>query len=79
MISIIAHIANEEPIVGEVEQLPTASDQMIFLQNPRRKDGQDIHFIVEDVTTVVIPLHRITIIQIMPSATSDEIIGFARE
>ena len=79
MLSVIAHITNEEPMVGEIEEMPDKTSQLIILQNPRRKDGQDIHFIDEEVTTIVIPLHRITIIQIMPSASSDEIIGFARE
>ena len=79
MVSVIAHIANEEPIVGEVELLPEPTAQFIVLQNPRRKDGQDIHFIDEEVTTVIIPLHRITIIQVMPSAGSEEVIGFARD
>ncbi len=79
MISMIVHISNEEPIVGEVDAMPDATTNLIILKNPRRKDGQDIHFLVEDVTTVIIPLHRITIIQLMPSATSDDIIGFARD
>ena len=79
MISMIVHISNEEPIVGEVDAMPDETTNLIILKNPRRKDGQDIHFLVEDVTTVIIPLHRITIIQLMPSATSDDIIGFARE
>ena len=79
MQSVLVHIANEEPIVCEVEELPSPSDQSLRIYNPRKRDGLDIHYILEDVTSIIVPWHRISFIQIMPSAESDDVIGFVRE
>lgn len=79
MQSIVVHIANEESISCEVEELPSSIDQSIRIFNPRKRDGLDLHYVLEDVTSLIIPLHRVTFIQIMPSSTTEDIIGFVRE
>ena len=79
MQSIVVHIANEESISCEVEELPSPADQTIRIFNPRKRDGLDLHYVLENVTSLIIPMHRITIIQIMPSSASEDIIGFVRE
>lgn len=79
MVSIIVHIANEDAIVCEVDELPKPTNQFVTMQNPRRRDGKDIHYLDEDVTSMIIPWHRITFIQILPSAGAEEVIGFVRE
>jgi hypothetical protein len=77
--TVIIHIANEDPVVGEIEELPGAGDLTITVQNPRRRDGKDLHFLQGDVTTVVWPWSRINFLEVVPSAGEDEIIGFVRE
>ena len=79
MFTIIVHINNEEPIMGEVEVLPAEVAIVVTLQNPRRRDGQEVHFLDEETTTMIIPIHRVNFIQIMPSAETDDVIGFVRE
>ncbi len=79
MQSVVIHIANEESISCEVEELPSPADQSIRVFNPRRRDGLDLHYVLEDVTSLIVPLHRITFIQIMPSAATEDVIGFVRE
>lgn len=79
MITVILHINNEDPVVGEIDELPESTAQLIAIQNPRRRDGKDVHYLDEDVNTVVFPFHRVNFIQIMPSAGVEEIIGFVRE
>lgn len=78
-INIILHIAGEEPVIGEVEELPNASDAMIRLNHPRRLDGKDLTYLAESVTTVYWPLWRLNFIEVMPSREEEEIIGFVRE
>ena len=77
--TILIHILNEEPVVGEVEELPTLTDSNIRLQNPRKRDGKDLHYLQNDVTTVIWPWNRISFIEVLPSGAEDEIIGFVRE
>jgi hypothetical protein len=78
-ITIILHILNEEAVVGEIEELPASADNMLTINNPRRLDGKDLHFLSENVVTVIWPLHRVTFIEVMPSKEDEEIIGFVRE
>jgi len=79
MITVIVHINNEDPIMGEIEDLPQPSDQIIMLKNPRRKDGKDVHYLEPNVNLVIFPFHRITFIEMIQDIEEDEIISFVRE
>lgn len=79
MITIIVHINNEDPVVGEVEDLPKPSDQIIMLKNPRKKDGKDIHYLEPNVNIVIWPFHRVTFIELIQDVEEDQIISFVRE
>jgi hypothetical protein len=78
-IPAIVHIANEDPILCELEATPEAGDQVVTLFNPRRRDGKDLHYLEEDVSKMIVPWHRINFIQLLPSADVEEVIGFVRE
>jgi hypothetical protein len=77
--TIVVHVTNEDPIVGEVDQLPAAADTLITLHNPRRRDGKDLHYLQSDVVTVIWPIYQIAFMEILPSQAEEEIIGFVRE
>lgn len=79
MISVIVHIANEDAIVCELDDIPGPGDRYIQLQNPRRRDGKDIHYLDEEVTSMLVPWHRINFVQLLPSAETEEVISFVRE
>jgi hypothetical protein len=79
-ITVIMHIANEEPILGEIDEIPEPTHQMVTITNPRRRDGKDIHYLEDEVTTMIVPWHRINFLEIMPSAEElEEVITFVRE
>jgi hypothetical protein len=77
--TVVIHIPNEDPLVGEIDELPAASDTMITLHNPRRRDGKDLHYLQSDVVTVIWPVAQVTFIEILPTRAEEEIIGFVRE
>jgi len=80
MPTIIVHVQNEEPVLGEIDQMITPQDSLLILKNPRRKDGKDIAFLDGNVSTVIWPYNRITFIEIIPGADEEEeIISFVRE
>lgn len=79
MPTVLIHISNEDPVLGEVESLPEAADQIIRVRNPRRRDGKDVHYLQANVTEVIWPLNRVSFIEIIPGDQEDEIIGFVRE
>lgn len=78
-VTAIVHVNNEEPIMCEMEDIPQPNDQVVKMINPRRPDGKDVFFLAEDVSLVLMPWHRINLVQIMPTAEVEDIIGFVRE
>lgn len=78
-ITVILHVSNEDPVVGEIEDMPTPADKIIIVSNPRKKDGKDIHYIDAEVTTVIWPWDRISFLEILPSEEEEKIIGFVRD
>lgn len=77
--SVILHIAGEPSILGEVEELPKSSDNLIVLSNPRLRDGKDIHYLEHNVVKVMWPVNKITLIEILQSEDEERLIGFVRE
>ncbi len=77
--TIVLHIQNTDPVVGEVEEIPTPTDNLVVLKNPRRMDGKDLHFLNENVVTVIWPVERLNFIEVLSGEEQDEIIGFVRE
>jgi len=77
--TLVVHIQNSDPVVGETEELPSPSDTMVVVKNPRRLDGKDIHYLAENVLTVYWPLERINFIEVLSEGEEEEIIGFVRE
>ena len=78
-ITIQIHISNEEPVVAEVEALPTLADTIVVAQNPRLRDGKDLRYLAANVTTVIYPMSRIMFIQVLPSSEEERIVGFVRD
>lgn len=79
MPTILIHIQNEDPVLGEVDTLPEPGDTLILLKNPRRRDGKDLHYLEATVTEVMWPVVRMNFIEIMPSEQDDDIITSVRE
>ena len=79
MPTVLVHISNEDPVLGEMDALPSPGDNLIAVKNPRRKDGKDLHYLEVNVSTVYWPITRINFIEVIPSAQEEQIISFVRE
>jgi hypothetical protein len=79
MPSVIIHLQNEDPVLGEMDSLPEVSDTLIMVKNPRRKDGKDLHYLEANVSTVFWPVGRINFIEVIPTGEEEQIISFIRE
>jgi hypothetical protein len=79
MTIVLIHVANEDPILGEIDELPESTATSIVVRNPRRRDGKDLHYLLPNVTQVLWPMSRITFIEVMPGEDDEPIIGFVRE
>ncbi len=79
MPTVIVHLNNEDPILGEVDSLPTPTDTLIILKSPRMKDGKDLRNLEANVTMAIWPISRVSFIEVLPSGEEEEIITFVRE
>lgn len=77
--TLVLHLQNSDPVVGEADELPTPSDTMIIIKNPRRLDGKDVHYLAENVITVYWPVERLSFIEVLSEGDEEQIIGFVRE
>jgi hypothetical protein len=66
-VTVIVHILNADALVGEVDELPDPSASFIVCTNPRGRDGKPLIYIEREATRVLIPWHRISFVETMPS------------
>jgi hypothetical protein len=77
--TILIHVANEEVILADVEELPNPSDQTVRCSNVRRRDGKDIHYVDAQAVSFYFPWHRINLVEVIGGEEEGEILGFVRE
>jgi hypothetical protein len=77
--SVILHVAGEVAVLGEVDELPKPTDNIIIVSNPRQRDGKDLHYVSNNVVRVIWPIAKVNFIEIMENAEEEKIIGFVRE
>lgn len=79
MPTVIVHIANEDPVKGEMDNLPGLNDTLIMLKQPQRKDGKDVSYLEMGVTVVYWPVSRISFIEVLPTAEDERIVSHVKE
>jgi hypothetical protein len=77
--TILIHLSGEEPIAGEVDELPKPTDTVITVTNPRRRDGKDLHYVDSRAVKVIWPFEKISFIEVLSGEESEQIISFVRE
>jgi hypothetical protein len=76
---ILLHLVGEDPVLGEIEELPSPNATSLLLRSPRKRDGKDLHYLDANVTTVIWPMARVNFIEVLPTGEEEEVIGFVRE
>jgi hypothetical protein len=66
--TVILHLGGEDPILGDIEQDPQPGDMFLKVTNLRKRDGKDVPYVAAGVQSVIYPWHRVTFLEIMPSA-----------
>jgi len=79
MPSVILHIMNEDPVLGEIDEMPGNTDTIVQVKNPRKRDGKDVPSLDPNVMTVIWPYSKINYIEVLPSGEEEEIITHVRE
>ena len=76
---VLLHIINSEPILAEIDELPSNQDTLIKVNNPRLRDGKDLHYLASNVVTVYWPISQLSFIEILQGEEEEHVIGFVRE
>ena len=79
MPTVLIHLNNEDAVLAEIDQLPAATDTLVLVKNPRRRDGKDIIYLDVNASIVLFPVYRINFIEVIPTGNEEEIIGHFRE
>lgn len=79
MPTVILHMMNEDPVLGEIDKIPESGDTLLLVKNPRQRDGKDLRYLDVNVNQVIWPLSRINFLEILPSEDEEEIITHVRE
>jgi hypothetical protein len=78
--TVLIHLMQEDPMVAEIEKMPSSEDQFLACSNPRRRDGKDVRYLLQEIKTLLLPWHRIHCVEILPSTEEEEtLITFVRE
>jgi len=77
--TILVHIANEEAVLADAEELPSVTDQVVHCSNIRKRDGKDVHYVDSQAVSFYIPWHRINFLEVIGGEEEEEIVGFIRE
>ena len=77
--TVLVHVQNEEAVVGEIDELPGASDQVLIVNNVRYRDGRQLSYVLPETETVLYPWIRIHCLEIMPGEEKEDIVSFIRE
>ncbi len=77
--TVLIHLANEDPILAELDELPDPQHQTLIINNPRLRDGKDLHYVQPEVQTLIFPWNRITFIEVMPTDEEEEVVSFIRD
>ena len=77
---VIIHVAGEDPILAEVEELPKPTDQFLEFTNPRRRDGKSIAYVTQGAKAFLYPWHRLSFVEVMTTESErEDVIEFFRE
>jgi hypothetical protein len=77
---VIIHVAGEDPILAEIEEMPKPTDQFLEFTNPRRRDGKSIPYVTAGAKSFLFPWHRLSFVELMTTeAEREDVIEFFRE
>ena len=79
LIDVLVHLVGEEPIVGQLQEVPDPFANAVVVHSPRQRDGKDLTNINSQVIEVVWPWWAIRYIEILPSTEEEKLITWVRE
>jgi hypothetical protein len=76
---IQVHIAGDDPVVLDVDELPDTHSTCVIGTAPQRRDGKEVAYVLREVNTIILPWWRINFIQVLPTEAEEQVATFVRE
>jgi hypothetical protein len=70
---VTIHLANDLPVLVDLEEMPGAGDRMIRCTNVRTIDGKRPAFVHEKSSTFLLPLHIVRVIEVPKMSNSSAV------
>ena len=71
--NVVIHIANEQPLLADLYEMPGTTDISLVCTNVRMLDGKKPLFIDHTSSTFVFPYLHIRFIEVLPGSTAPEV------
>jgi hypothetical protein len=68
--NVVIHITNEQPLLADLYDMPTAADISLVCTNVRMLDGKKPIFVDHSASSFVFPYLNIRFIEILPGAAT---------
>jgi hypothetical protein len=68
--NVVVHIANEQPLLADLYEMPTPGDISMVCTNVRMLDGKKPIFVDASASTFVFPYLTIRFLEILPGAAT---------
>lgn len=77
---VIIHLMNEDPIMADMEELPSPTATCVQFTNPRKKDGKPVGWASAGSIAFIYAMTRINFIEVMTSEEERrQVVGHFRE
>jgi hypothetical protein len=70
--SVVIHLQNEDPILADMDELPSPTATVIYFTNPRKRDKKNVNWVSPGARMFIFPMARINFIEVV---TSEEELG----
>jgi len=78
--TVIIHLANEDPLLAEMESLPEPNSTCVTCTEVRRRDGKPVHYVTPEASTFIFPWSRINFIEVLRGEVArGEVLEFFRD
>ena len=89
-VAAIVHLAGEDAVLGDLDEVPDPRHNYVMLRNLRKKDGKPLSYVADGATAFLYAWNRISFIELMgeiPGSIRGEsvkpvgttVLGFFRE
>lgn len=79
-IRALIHIVSEDPVLGELDEMPDPTHMFLRVRNATRKDGKPLELVDDRATSIAYPWSRVTFVEFFNEESAREsVMGFFRE